>query len=85
METLTIAKTTHWRDWEALGARIKQRIRERGFVGRIHVGFRGADELRIFKNTQWTNFLQNPTTFALLCLSFFGILWYAPYMYFRGR
>eukprot|EP00931_Biecheleriopsis_adriatica_P008414 TRINITY_DN109602_c0_g1_i1.p1 TRINITY_DN109602_c0_g1~~TRINITY_DN109602_c0_g1_i1.p1 ORF type:complete len:439 (-),score=87.68 TRINITY_DN109602_c0_g1_i1:29-1249(-) len=83
--TVEFRKNVIWPGWEELATNIKQKIRQQGFDGIIHVSLQKSETLTVYKNRPWANFLHMSSTRTLCALSVFGYLWYAPYMWLRQR
>lgn len=80
-----IAKKVSWPEWEELATNIKHQIRQAGFTGVISVDRNESDEMQVFKNTPWANFMHARATRVLCALSIFGWMVYVPYMWLRCR
>ncbi|CAK9038985.1 unnamed protein product [Durusdinium trenchii] len=85
LATVKLMKEVHWDCWEELATNIKQKIRQRGFEGLIHVCWTNTETLTVYQNNSWANFLHMSVTRVLLGLSVFGYLWYLPYMWWRQK
>jgi len=80
-----IAKKVTWPDWEELATNIKHQIRQRGFTGVISVDRTESDEMQVYKNKPWANFMHARATRVLCALSIVGWLVYVPYMWLRCK
>jgi len=80
-----IVKHVKWPDWEELATNIKHRIRQSGFNGVISVDRGKTDEMHVYKNKPWANFMHARATRVLCALSIFGWLIYVPYMWLRCK
>jgi hypothetical protein len=80
-----LEKEVAWPGWEELATNIKHQIRQRGFSGVISVDRTEKEELRIYKNRPWANFMHSRATRVLCALSVIGWLIYVPYMWIRCR
>jgi hypothetical protein len=80
-----ITKKVSWQDYEELATNIKHQIRRSGFTGVISVDRIESDEVQVYKNKPWANFMHARSTRVLCALSVFGWLMYLPYMWFRCR
>lgn len=85
LATVSMMKEVSWDNWEELATNIKQKIRQGGFEGLIHVSWKNSEMLTVYKNRTWANFLHMSVTRVLLGLSILGYLWYLPYMWLRQR
>jgi len=83
LEYIEIVKHVKWLDWEELASNIKHQIRQSGFNGVISVDRGHTDELQVYKNTAWANFMHARATRVLCALSIFGWVFYVPYMWIR--
>jgi len=80
-----IVKHVKWSDWEELATNIKHQIRQSGFTGVISVDRGHSEELQVYKNKPWANFMHARATRVLCALSIFGWLIYLPYMWLRCK
>lgn len=78
-----IVKEVAWPDWEELATNIKHQIRQSGFHGVITVNRIDTDEVQVYKNKSWANFMHARATRVLCALSVVGWLVYVPYMWLR--
>jgi hypothetical protein len=80
-----LSKEVRWPDWEELATNIKHQIRQRGFTGVISVDKSEKEEVRVYKNRPWANFMHARATRVLCALSVVGWLIYVPYMWLRCK
>lgn len=85
LASVRLLKEVAWDGWEELATNIKQKIRQGGFEGLIHVSWKNTETLTVYKNRTWANFLHMGVTRVLLGLSIVGYVWYLPYMWLRQR
>eukprot|EP00933_Yihiella_yeosuensis_P017215 TRINITY_DN14446_c0_g1_i1.p1 TRINITY_DN14446_c0_g1~~TRINITY_DN14446_c0_g1_i1.p1 ORF type:complete len:456 (-),score=52.77 TRINITY_DN14446_c0_g1_i1:100-1467(-) len=85
LATVDIAKEVSWEGWEELATNIKQKIRQQGFGGLVHVSLQSSERVTVHKNRAWANFLHNRITKVIIALSMFGWFAYGPYMWLRNR
>lgn len=78
-----LEKKVSWPDWEELATNIKLQIRQSGFTGVISVDRIETDELQVYKNKPWANFMHARATRVLCALSIIGWIAYVPYMWLR--
>jgi len=78
-------KRINWDNCDDLALNIKSMIRQQGFDGMLHVHRTEVEEMPIYRNTQWANFLHSKALKVLLALSVFGWIIYGPYMWFRCK
>lgn len=69
LATVSMMKEVSWENWEELATNIKQKIRQGGFEGLIHVSWKNSEMLTVYKNRTWANFLHMSVTRVLLGLS----------------
>jgi hypothetical protein len=82
---LELSKEVRWPGWEELATNIKHQIRQRGFNGVISVDKSEKEEVRVYKNRPWANFMHARATRVLCALSVVGWLVYVPYMWLRCK
>lgn len=80
---IDLAKQISWQDWEELATNIKHQIRQCGFDGVIGIHKASIENVTIYKNKVWANFMHSRMTKVLCALSFVGWLAYVPYMWLR--
>jgi len=78
-------KNIAWPEWEELATNIKSRIRQNGFDGIVHIKKTEHEEVAIYKNRPWANFMHSHTAKVLCVLSFLGGIVYFPYMWFCSK
>jgi len=50
----------------------------------VEVRFDSQEDLRIYRNLRWQNFVRTPITHMLSVLSGIGVLFWVPYLYCRS-
>lgn len=85
LETLLIQKRVDWILWEDVATNIKQRLRTLGFPGDVDVLFEAQDEVLIYQNHKWSNFIRNRVTQALVVISVVGSAVWLPYVWVRSK
>lgn len=85
LETLLIQKRVDWPVWEDVATNIRQRLRTLGFPGDVEVRFEAHDEILIYQNHKWSNFVRNRVTQALVVISIVGSAFWLPYVWFRSK
>lgn len=80
-----LVKDVDWPGWEELATNIKHQIRQSGFNGIITVHRVETDEVYVYKNKSWANFMHARATRVLCALSLVGWVFYAPYMWLRCK
>jgi len=80
-----IDKRVSWLGWEELATNIKHKIRQAGFQGHIRVSRAESDQVQIYKNKAWANFMHARATRVLCALSILGWVIYVPYMWLRCK
>jgi hypothetical protein len=83
LATVELTKEVEWPDWEELATNIKSLIRQQGFDGTVMVTKTEGENMTVYKNQPWANFMQGRTVKVLCALSIFGWLFYQPYMWIR--
>jgi len=83
LAVLDFQKEVAWPSWEELATNIKHRIRQQGFPGIVSIHKTDCDNVSIYKNTAWANFMHSRTTKVLCALSVLGWVFYLPYMWLR--
>jgi len=71
--------------WEDVATNIRQRLRTLGFHGDVDVRFDSHDEVKIYKNNKWPNFVRNRVTQALVVISIIGSFFWLPYVWIRMK
>lgn len=85
LAVLTLRKLVEWKCWEDVATNIRQRLRSLGFWGEVEVFFEAAEEVSIFQNQQWSNFVRNRITQVLVALSVVGVFFWVPYVWARQQ
>lgn len=62
---------------------IKHQIRQSSFEGVLNIDRTEMEEMCVYKNTQWANFMHGKALKVLLALSVVGWVFYVPYMWIR--
>ncbi|CAE7678361.1 unnamed protein product [Symbiodinium pilosum] len=83
MAIVEMRKSIDWSCWEELAMNIKHQIRQSGFQGVINIDRTEQEDMCVYKNTQWANFMHGKALKVLLALSVVGWLFYVPYMWGR--
>ncbi|CAK9059108.1 unnamed protein product, partial [Durusdinium trenchii] len=68
LEILVLRKRVLWANWEDMATNIKQRLRAKGFLGDLQVRFDAQEDVRIYRNHRWQNFVRTPITHMLSAL-----------------
>lgn len=84
LEILVLRKKVGWANWEDVATNIKQRLRGKGFQGEVEVRFDAQEDLKIYRNNRWQNFVRAPITHMLSVLSGVGLVLWLPYLYCRS-
>jgi len=84
LQVLVLRKRVLWANWEDMATNIKQKLRGMGFRGEVEVRFDSQEDLRIYRNLRWQNFVRTPITHMLSVLSGIGVLFWVPYLYCRS-
>lgn len=83
-EIVKIRKQLQWDAFDGLADRIREHLSEtRGFNGIVDVSLQCDDDVTVFQNQQWSNFVHCTTTKVLCVLSLFGVFLYWPYFWSR--
>lgn len=85
LETLLIQKRVDWVLWEDVATNIRQRLRTLGFPGEVDVLFEAKDEVLVYQNHKWSNFVRNRVTQALVVISIVGSAFWIPYVWVRSK
>lgn len=85
LEAVRIEKRVDWPEWEDVATNIRQRLRTLGFPGDVDVRFEAQDEILIYQNHKWSNFVRNRVTQALVVISIFGSVFWLPYVWARSK
>lgn len=84
LATVEMLKVIEWENWEELALNLKHQIHQCGFKGVIQIDRVEVEQMIIYKNEQWANFLHGKKLKVLLALSVLGWFIYWPYMRFRA-
>jgi len=85
LEVVVLRKRVEWQNWQDVATNIRQRFRSLGFPGEVEVQFQAEEEMVIFRNDPWQNFVRSRVTQAVVVMSVVGILLWMPYVWFRSR
>lgn len=85
LESILIQKHVDWPLWEDVATNIRQRLKTLGFPGDVEVRFEAQDELLVYQNHKWSNFVRNRVTQALVVISIFGAAFWVPYVWVRSK
>lgn len=85
LETVLLQKKVDWPLWEDVATNIRQRLRTLGFPGDVEVRFEAMDEVLIYQNQKWSNFVRNRVTQALVVISVIGSAFWVPYVWARSK
>mmetsp|Transcript_32052 Transcript_32052/g.73200 ORF Transcript_32052/g.73200 Transcript_32052/m.73200 type:complete len:451 (+) Transcript_32052:127-1479(+) len=80
---IVLRKKVQWTMWEDVATNIRQRLRSLGFEGSLEISLESREEVVVFRNHRWSNFVRNPVTHALAVLSVIGIFLWKPYVWLR--
>lgn len=83
LAAVLLQKQVAWPGWEELATNIRQRIKQCGFQGVLHVQCGSGETVTVYKNKPWANFLYKRTTGVLCMLSMVGWPLYSLYMWWR--
>lgn len=85
LEVLLLRKEVEWPCWEDIATNIKQRLRGMGFPGDVEVRLEAKEEVLVYRNEPWQNFVRSRLTQVLVIISVIGWLFWAPYLRMRMR
>lgn len=85
LEVVRLCKRVEWPQWVDVSTNIRQQFRALGFRGEIDVSFEASEELLIYQNHPWQNFVRNKITHTIALLSVVGAFVWIPYLWFRTR
>ncbi|CAJ1390367.1 unnamed protein product [Effrenium voratum] len=85
LEILVLRKKVLWANWEDMATNIKQKLRGKGFQGDVEVRFDAQEDMKVYRNNRWQNFVRTPITHMLSVLSGFGMVVWLPYLYWRSE
>ncbi|CAK0840132.1 unnamed protein product [Prorocentrum cordatum] len=85
LEVVVLRKRVEWQSWQDVATNIRQRFRALGFPGEVEVQFQAEEELVVFRNDPWQNFVRSRVTQAVVVMSVVGILVWMPYVWLRSR
>ncbi|CAK9031171.1 unnamed protein product [Durusdinium trenchii] len=83
LSIVQVRKHIQWQCWDELAMNIKHQIRQSGFEGVLSIDRTETEEMCVYKNTQWANFMHGKALKVLLALSVVGWIFYVPYMWMR--
>lgn len=84
LATVEMLKVIEWDNWEELAFNLKHQIHQCGFKGVIQIERVEVEQMIVYKNEQWANFLHGKKLKVILALSVLGWFIYWPYMRFRA-
>jgi len=85
LEIIVLRKQVVWPNWEDVATNAKQTLRGLGFAGTVDVRLEGHEEIVVFRNNPWQNFVRSPASQALVLLSLVGAVVWIPYLWVRQR
>jgi len=85
LEILVLRKKVIWDNWIDVATNIRQKLRSEGFQGEIQLAFDRQEDMRIYRNNRWQNFVRMPITHILAVLSCLGVFAWIPYIYSRSK
>lgn len=85
LEIIVLRKTVIWENWVDIATNIRQKLRSEGFQGDIELHFDCQEDMRIYRNNRWQNFVRMPITHILAVLSCLGVFAWIPYIYMRSK
>jgi len=85
MEVVLLQKKVEWPSWEDVATNIRQRLRTLGFTGEVEVLFEAKEEVLIYRNHPWQNFIRSRITQALVLISVVGGFVWLPYLWWRTK
>eukprot|EP00927_Polykrikos_kofoidii_P038674 TRINITY_DN33088_c0_g1_i5.p1 TRINITY_DN33088_c0_g1~~TRINITY_DN33088_c0_g1_i5.p1 ORF type:complete len:751 (-),score=186.14 TRINITY_DN33088_c0_g1_i5:170-2422(-) len=85
LEVVLLRKKVLWPHWEDIATNVRQRLRTLGFDGEVEVRFEAFEEVKVFRNHPWQNFVRSRITQALVLISVIGGLIWVPYVWLRMR
>jgi hypothetical protein len=85
LEVVSLVKKVEWSSWEDVATNIRQRLRTLGFQGNVEVRFEAEEEVIVYRNHPWQNFVRSRITQALVLISVVGGLFWLPYVWARMR
>lgn len=85
LQRLLLQKRVDWTNWEDVATNIRQRLKALGFPGNVDVYLEAYDEVLVYRNHKWSNFVRNRGTQALVVISIIGGMFWLPYVWLRAR
>lgn len=85
LETLLLQKRVDWAHFKDVATNVRQQLRSLGFPGEVDVRFEAYDEVLVYQNHKWTNFVRNRVTQALVVISVVGSFFWLPYVWTRTK
>lgn len=85
LEVIVLRKQVVWQNWEDVATNAKQALRGLGFLGTVDVRLEGHEEVVVFRNHPWQNFVRSPAAQVLVVLTLVGALVWVPYLWARQR
>mmetsp|Transcript_46875 Transcript_46875/g.108386 ORF Transcript_46875/g.108386 Transcript_46875/m.108386 type:complete len:245 (-) Transcript_46875:147-881(-) len=85
LEVLILGKHVEWASWEDVATNIRQHLRTLGFLGEVEVRLEAREELLVYRNHPWQNFVRSRLTHCLVLLSLVGGFVWVPYLWIRMK
>mmetsp|Transcript_1994 Transcript_1994/g.4613 ORF Transcript_1994/g.4613 Transcript_1994/m.4613 type:complete len:337 (-) Transcript_1994:71-1081(-) len=85
LEVVMLRKQVEWPDWEDIATNIKQRLRALGFEGDLEIRLEAREDVLIYRNLPWQNFVRSRLTQALVIISLVGWIFWTPYLWLRMK
>eukprot|EP00928_Gymnodinium_smaydae_P030261 TRINITY_DN22547_c0_g2_i2.p1 TRINITY_DN22547_c0_g2~~TRINITY_DN22547_c0_g2_i2.p1 ORF type:complete len:807 (+),score=141.84 TRINITY_DN22547_c0_g2_i2:148-2568(+) len=85
LEVVQLRKQVDFPGWEDLATNIRQRLRTLGFEGEVEVYFEAKEDLIVFRNHPFQNFVRSRVTNALMIISLVGGFLWVPYIWSRSK
>lgn len=85
LDTLSIEKSIEWEGWEELARRVRHRLYQLGFPGKVETALECDEQVLVYRDHPWPNLLRNWAVQLALGLSVLGGCLVFPYLWARGR
>lgn len=85
LSVLSLQKQVEWANWEDIATNVKQRLRTLGFQGEVEVRLEAEEEVIVYRNHPWQNFVRSRITQVLVIISIVGGLVWIPYLWVRMK
>jgi len=85
LEVLILSKQVEWPCWEDIATNVRQRLRALGFPGEVEVRLEAREEVLVYRNLAWQNFVRSRITQALVLISLVGTIFWIPYLWLRMK